>query len=96
MVFCFVQKFIFGQHESLNIVLTEFNIRLYDKNSESNYFFSSTKIRIFVSATLGIRIIFFRKITIFFKSRKVIIYHKVEGIVNNDIEKNRNVHDIIS
>jgi hypothetical protein len=25
----------------------EFNIRLYDKNSESYYFFSSTKIRIF-------------------------------------------------
>jgi hypothetical protein len=29
----------------------EFNIRLYDKNSESDYFFSSTKIRIFFSAT---------------------------------------------
>jgi hypothetical protein len=36
----------------------EFNIRLYDKNSESDYFFSSTKIRIFFSATLGIRIFF--------------------------------------
>ena len=36
----------------------EFNIRLYDKNSESDYFFPSTKIRIFFSARLGI-IIFF-------------------------------------
>jgi hypothetical protein len=35
----------------------------YDENSESDYFFSSTKIRIFFSATLGIRI-FFRKKTI--------------------------------
>ena len=40
----------------------EFNIRLYDKNSESDYFFfSSTKIRIFFSATLGIRIFFLEK-----------------------------------
>jgi hypothetical protein len=36
----------------------EFIIRLYDKNSESDYFFSSTKIRIFFSATLGIRMFF--------------------------------------
>jgi hypothetical protein len=28
-------------------VFPEFNIRLYDKNSESDYFFSPTKIRIF-------------------------------------------------
>jgi hypothetical protein len=41
------------------IFFPEFNIRLYDKNSESDYFFfSSTKIRIFFSATLGIRIFF--------------------------------------
>ena len=39
----------------------EFNIRLYVKNSESDYFFSSTKIRIFFSATLGIRIYFLEK-----------------------------------
>ena len=39
--------------------IPEFNIRLYDKNSESDYFFfSSTKIRIFFSVTLGIRIFF--------------------------------------
>jgi hypothetical protein len=36
----------------------EFNINLYEKNSESDYFFSSTKIRIFFSATLRIRIFF--------------------------------------
>ena len=40
MAFCFVQKFFFGQHESQNIFFPpEFNIRLYDKNSESAYFF---------------------------------------------------------
>ena len=40
MVFCFVQKFFFGQHESLNIYFSpEFNIRLYDKNFESDFFF---------------------------------------------------------
>ena len=42
----------------MRIFFPEFNIRLYDKNSESDYFFSSTKIRIFFSATLGIRIFF--------------------------------------
>ena len=49
MVFCFVQKFFFGQHKSYNkkelwrkarIFFPELNIRLYDKNSESDYFFS--------------------------------------------------------
>ena len=48
MVFCFAQKKIFGQHKSQNIIFfvaqrakffPEFNIRLYDKNSESDYFF---------------------------------------------------------
>ena len=48
MVFCFVQNFFFGQHESQNIFFLsrkaqffppEFNIRLYDNNSESDYFF---------------------------------------------------------
>jgi hypothetical protein len=43
------------------ICFQEFNIRLYDKNSESDYFFPSTKIRIFFSATLGIRIFFLEK-----------------------------------
>ena len=50
MVFCFVQIFFFGQHKSQTIfflsrkarnVFPEFNIRLYDKNSDSelDYFF---------------------------------------------------------
>jgi hypothetical protein len=42
------------------ICFPEFNIRLYDKNSESDYF-SSTKIRIYFSAALGIRIFFLEK-----------------------------------
>ena len=43
------------------IFFPQFNIRLYDKNSESDFFFFSTKIRIFCSATLGIRIFFLEK-----------------------------------
>ena len=45
MVFCFVQNFFF-EHKSWNFwsrkaqfFFPEFNIRLYDKNSESDYFF---------------------------------------------------------
>ena len=71
MVFCFVQNF-FSENTRVRIFIffvaqsaiffPEFNIRLYDKNSESDYFFfSSNKFRIFFSATLGIRIFFFRK-----------------------------------
>jgi hypothetical protein len=46
--FCFVQNFFFGQHEleylfflsrKAWIFFPEFNIRLYDKNSESDFFF---------------------------------------------------------
>jgi uncharacterized protein YqjF (DUF2071 family) len=36
----------------------EINIRLYVKTLNQIFFFSSTKIRIFYSATLGIRIFF--------------------------------------
>ena len=43
------------------IFFHKFHIRLYDENSESDYFFPSIKIRIFFSATLGIRIFFFLK-----------------------------------
>ena len=48
MVFCFVQHFFFRQHEleylfflprKARNFFPEFNIRLYDKNSESHYFF---------------------------------------------------------
>ena len=47
MVFCIIQKFFSGQHESYNIYFfcrkvriffPEFNIRLYDKNSETDFF----------------------------------------------------------
>ena len=54
MVFCFVQNFFFGQHKSQNI---------YFFVVQSAKYFSSTKFRIFFSATLGIRI-FFQKKTI--------------------------------
>ena len=45
LVFCFVQNFFFGRHELeylfflSRIFFPEFNIRLYDKNSQSNYYF---------------------------------------------------------
>ena len=39
MVFCFVQNFFSGQLQELKIFSPEFNIWLYDKNSESDYFF---------------------------------------------------------
>ena len=45
----------------VRIFFPEFNIRLYDKNSESDYFFFLHQIRIFFSATLGIRIFFLEK-----------------------------------
>ena len=62
--FLFRSEFFFRTAQELEylfffvarIFFPEFNIRLYDKNSESDYFFSSTKIRIFFSETLGIRI----------------------------------------
>ena len=50
MVFCFVQNFfsdntrviifLFFLSHKAQIFFPEFNIRLYDKNSESDYFFS--------------------------------------------------------
>jgi hypothetical protein len=51
--------FVFRTRD-LEFFFPEFNIRFYDKNSESD-FFSSTKIRMFFSATLGIRIFFLEK-----------------------------------
>jgi hypothetical protein len=36
----------------------EYNIKLYDKNSETDFLFPTTKIRILFSVTLGIRIFF--------------------------------------
>jgi hypothetical protein len=49
MVFCFVQNYFFRTTQELEYLFflsrkvrhffSEFNIRLYDKNSESDYFF---------------------------------------------------------
>ena len=41
MVFCFVQNFFFRTTQELEyfVFCPELNIRLYDKNSESDYFF---------------------------------------------------------
>ena len=54
-------EYLFFLSRKAQIFFPEFNIRFFDKNSESDYFFSSTKIRIFFSATLGIRIFFLEK-----------------------------------
>jgi hypothetical protein len=52
----FVQNFFFGQHEleycffwsgKARIFFPEFNIRLYDKNSESDFFFPPPKSEYF-------------------------------------------------
>ena len=71
MVFCFVQNCFFGQHKIWNIYLfcrakREFffqNLTLgyMTKTLNQIIFFPSTKIRIFFSATLGIRIFFLEK-----------------------------------
>jgi hypothetical protein len=71
MVFWFVQKKNFGQHESWNInFFAAQSANFFFQNTTLGYmtktlnqiiFFSSTKIRIFFSATLGIRIFFYRK-----------------------------------
>jgi len=44
MVYCFVQNFFSNNTRVRIFCFSEFNIRLYDKNSESDFFFSSTKI----------------------------------------------------
>jgi hypothetical protein len=64
--FLFRSEFFFSDNTRVNLFFSrnarnfclDFYISLYDKNSESGYFFSSTKIRILFSATLGIRIFF--------------------------------------
>ena len=48
-------EYLFVLSRETRILFPEFNIRLYDKNSQSDFLFS-TKIRIFFLATLGIRI----------------------------------------
>jgi hypothetical protein len=54
MVFCFVQNFFFGQHRVrififfvANFFSPEFDIRLFDKNSESDFFFPPPKSEFF-------------------------------------------------
>ena len=59
-----VRIFIFFCCVKHEFFFPEYNIRLFDKNSESDYFFSSTKIRIFFS-NIGNQNIFFRKKTVF-------------------------------
>ena len=60
MVFCFVPNVFFGRHKSKNIFFVEFNIRLYDKNSQSDYFFLHQKQNIFFS-NIGNQNIFLEK-----------------------------------
>ena len=55
-----VRIFIFLSRQA-QIFFPELNIRLYDKNSESDYFFFLHQNQNIFSATLGIRIFFFRK-----------------------------------
>ena len=61
--FFFVQKLFFGQHESYNIFFLSQNLTLgyITKTLNQIIFFSSTKIRILFSATLGIKIFFQKK-----------------------------------
>ena len=57
----FVQNFFFSDSTRVSkarIFFQEFNIRLYDKNSESDYFFFLHQNQNIFSATLGIRIFF--------------------------------------
>ena len=64
--------FIFGQHESRNIFILSRNFFFLKSTlgymtktlNQIIFYLSSTKIRIFFSAILGIRIFFFRKKTI--------------------------------
>jgi hypothetical protein len=55
-----LEYLFFLSHKARNF-FPEFNIRLYDKTLNQIIFFPSTKIRIFFSATLGIRIFFLEK-----------------------------------
>jgi hypothetical protein len=65
MVFCFVQKLFFGQHELEYLFFLSRKAQIFFQNSTLGYmtktlnqinFFSSTKIRIYFSATLGINL----------------------------------------
>jgi hypothetical protein len=63
MVFCFVQKYFFRQHlffcrAEREIFFKNLTLGYMTKTLNQIIFFFSTKIGIFFSATLGIRIIF--------------------------------------
>jgi len=70
MVFCFVPNFFFGHHKLEYLIylslearnfFPEFNIRLYDKNSESDYFFSLHQYQNIFFSNIGNQNIFFEK-----------------------------------
>jgi hypothetical protein len=65
--FFFVQKYFFRTTRELEYIFWIFfpqcNIRLYDKNFESDFFFSSTKIRIFFQQHWESEYFFLKKIT---------------------------------
>jgi hypothetical protein len=68
MVFCFVQKMFFRQHEleyffcrAKREIFPQLNIRLYDKNSESDYFFFLHQNQNIFFSNIGNQNIFFRK-----------------------------------
>jgi hypothetical protein len=71
MVFCFIQKKIFSDNTRVRIFIflslkariffPEFNIRLYDKNSESDYFFFLHQNQNIFFSNIGNQNIFFRK-----------------------------------
>ena len=71
MVFCFVQNFFFRTTQELKYLLflsrkarnffPEFNIGLYDKNSESDYFFFLHQNHNIFFSNIGNQIIFLEK-----------------------------------
>jgi len=61
MFFCFVQKFFFGQRK-LEYLFSQFNIKLYDKNSESDFFFLH-QIQNILFSKIGNKNIFLEKKT---------------------------------
>ena len=74
MVFCFVQNFFFRTTRELEylfflsrkerIFFPEFNVRLYDKNSESNYFFFPPPKSEYFFSNIGNQNIFLEKTTL--------------------------------
>ena len=71
MVFCFIQKFFFRTTQELEYLfflsriarnfVPQFNIRLYDKNSESDYFFFLHQNKNIFFSNIGNQNIFLEK-----------------------------------